>query len=116
HQVPAARPVPPTAYFSRTDRGSRSPPGSAHGRLGRDVYRRGQPGAGRPGAVAAAWHPGRVHRPPVAAGGPWLAVPPDLTRVACILNARGESAPPDRRRSRGELPLRAAAEGRQALQ
>ena len=49
------------------------------------------------------------------AGGTWLAVHPDLTRVGCILNARGEFAPPDRRRSRGELPLLAAAEGRQAL-
>ena len=50
------------------------------------------------------------------AGGTWLAVHPDLRRVGCILNGRGEFAPPDRRRSRGELPLRAAAEGRQALQ
>jgi hypothetical protein len=49
------------------------------------------------------------------AGGTWLAVHPDLPRVSCILNGRGEFAPPDRRRSRGELPLRAAAEGRDAL-
>ena len=49
------------------------------------------------------------------AGGTWLAVHPDLPRVSCILNGRGEFARPDRRRSRGELPLRAAAEGRQAL-
>jgi hypothetical protein len=49
------------------------------------------------------------------AGGTWLAVHPDLPRVGCILNGRGELAPPDRRRSRGDLPLRAAAEGRQAL-
>ena len=49
------------------------------------------------------------------AGGTWLAVHPDLPRVSCILNGRGEFAPPARRRSRGELPLRAAAEGRQAL-
>ena len=49
------------------------------------------------------------------AGGTWLAVYPELSRVSCILNARGEFAPPARRRSRGELPLRVAAEGRQAL-
>jgi Transport and Golgi organisation 2 len=49
------------------------------------------------------------------AGGTWLAVYPDVPRVACILNARGPQAPPDARRSRGELPLRAAAEGQQAL-
>jgi transport and Golgi organization protein 2 len=49
------------------------------------------------------------------AGGTWLAVHPERSRVGCILNGRGEFAPPDRRRSRGELPLRAAAEGQQAL-
>jgi Transport and Golgi organisation 2 len=49
------------------------------------------------------------------AGGTWLAVHPDLPRVSCILNGRGEFAPPDRRRSRGELPLRAAAGGPDAL-
>jgi hypothetical protein len=49
------------------------------------------------------------------AGGTWLAVHPGLPRVGCILNGRGEFAPPDRRRSRGELPLRAATQGRQAL-
>jgi hypothetical protein len=49
------------------------------------------------------------------AGGTWLAVHPGLPRVACILNARGQQAPPDARTSRGELPLRAAAEGTQAL-
>jgi len=49
------------------------------------------------------------------AGGTWLAVHPAASRVGCILNGRGQAAPPDRRRSRGELPLRAAAEGQQAL-
>ena len=49
------------------------------------------------------------------AGGTWLAVHPDVPRVGCVLNARGEFASPDRRRSRGELPLRAAAQGRDAL-
>jgi hypothetical protein len=49
------------------------------------------------------------------AGGTWLAVHPDLPRVACILNGRGQFAPPNLRRSRGELPLRAAEEGQPAL-
>jgi Transport and Golgi organisation 2 len=49
------------------------------------------------------------------AGGTWLAVHPAERRVACILNARGPQAPPDTRRSRGELPLRAAASGLAAL-
>ncbi len=45
------------------------------------------------------------------AGGTWLAVHPDIPRVACLLNGRGQPADPARRRSRGDLPLRAAAEG-----
>jgi hypothetical protein len=45
------------------------------------------------------------------AGGTWLAVYPELPRVACLLNARGAVADPARRRSRGDLSLRAAAEG-----
>ena len=49
------------------------------------------------------------------AGGTWLAVDPGLPRAACILNARGPQAPASTRRSRGELPLRAAAEGQEAL-
>ena len=49
------------------------------------------------------------------AGGTWLAVHPAVPRVSCILNARGQEAPPGRRRSRGELPLRAADEGHEAL-
>ncbi len=49
------------------------------------------------------------------AGGTWLALHPGIPRVACVLNARGPQAPPDRRRSRGELPLRAASDGSQAL-
>ena len=49
------------------------------------------------------------------AGGTWLAVHPAIPRVSCILNARGEQASLARRRSRGELPLRAATEGPQAL-
>jgi hypothetical protein len=49
------------------------------------------------------------------ASGSWLVMHPGVPRVGCILNGRGEFAPPDRRRSRGELPLRAAAERPQAL-
>jgi hypothetical protein len=45
------------------------------------------------------------------AGGTWLAVHPAVPRVACLLNGRGTLADPGRRRSRGDLSLRAAAEG-----
>ncbi|MGH3247649.1 MAG: NRDE family protein [Trebonia sp.] len=45
------------------------------------------------------------------AGGTWLAVHPGIPRVACLLNGRGPLADPARRRSRGDLSLRAAAEG-----
>jgi len=45
------------------------------------------------------------------AGGTWLAVHPGIPRVACLLNGRGAQADPVRRRSRGELPLRTAADG-----
>ncbi len=45
------------------------------------------------------------------AGGTWLAVHPGVPRVACLLNGRGQPADPARRRSRGDLSLRAAAEG-----
>jgi hypothetical protein len=44
------------------------------------------------------------------AGGTWLALAPAAPRVACILNGRGQAAPAATRRSRGDLPLRAAAE------
>ena len=49
------------------------------------------------------------------AGGTWLAVHPAVPRVGCILNARGQEAPAGHRKSRGELPLRAAGEGHEAL-
>jgi hypothetical protein len=49
------------------------------------------------------------------AGGTWLAVHPDVPRVACLLNGRGQFAEPARRRSRGELPLRAAGDGPDVL-
>lgn len=49
------------------------------------------------------------------AGGTWLALHPDVPRVSCLLNGRGQQAAPYLRRSRGALPLRAAAEGQAAL-
>ncbi len=76
--------------------------------------------AGRPWQPPARHWPGPEWSPLIGgrdeqAGGTWLAVHPGLSRVGCVLNGRGEFAPPDRRRSRGELPLRAAAEGHDAL-
>ena len=50
------------------------------------------------------------------AGGTWLAVQPRLPRVSCLLNGRGAVADPAGRRSRGELPLRAAADGASVLE
>jgi hypothetical protein len=69
--------------------------------------------------VGRPWRPPARHWPgsPLVggideqAGGTWLAVQPDVPRVACLLNGRGVEADPARRRSRGELPLRAAADG-----
>jgi hypothetical protein len=69
------------------------------------------------------WRPPGRHWPglPLAggldeqAGGTWLAVHPGVPRVACLLNGRGPLADPARRRSRGDLPLRAAAEGPELL-
>ena len=69
--------------------------------------------------VSRAWRPPGRHWPgsPLIggidelAGGTWLAVDPAVPRVACLLNGRGPAADPARRRSRGELPLRAAAGG-----
>lgn len=45
------------------------------------------------------------------AGGTWLAVRPDVPRVACVLNGHGEGAPEVGRLTRGALPLRLAADG-----
>jgi hypothetical protein len=67
--------------------------------------------------VQRAWQPPGHHwadRPGLIggrdelAGGTWLALAPAAPRVACILNGRGHAAPAETRRSRGELPLRAA--------
>lgn len=43
------------------------------------------------------------------AGGTWLAFDPAARRVACVLNGTGPPAVSAHRRSRGELPLAAAA-------
>ena len=69
--------------------------------------------------VGRPWRPPARHWPgsPLVggideqAGGTWLALHPDVPRVACLLNGRGKEADPARRRSRGELSLRAAADG-----
>ncbi|WP_131741565.1 NRDE family protein [Actinomadura roseirufa] len=55
--------------------------------------------------------PGLVGGRDLRAGGTWLAVDPDAPRVATVLNGRGRMAPEAGRRSRGELPLLAAAGG-----
>lgn len=73
--------------------------------------------------VSRPWRPPARHWPgsPLIggldeqAGGTWLAVHPDVPRVSCILNGRGDQAPQATRRSRGELPLIAASEGPRAL-
>jgi hypothetical protein len=68
-----------------------------------------------------AWEPPGGHWPDyrgliggrdLVAGGTWLAVAPAARRVACVLNGRGRQAPAGSRRSRGVLPLQAAADGR----
>jgi Transport and Golgi organisation 2 len=70
-----------------------------------------------------AWQPPARHWPQypgltggldLVAGGTWLAVAADARRVACVLNGRGPLAPAASRRSRGVLPLQAAAEGKLA--
>ncbi len=57
-------------------------------------------------------YPGLIGGLDLLAGGTWLAVAPAERRVACVLNARGAMAPAGSRRSRGVLPLQAAAEGK----
>jgi Transport and Golgi organisation 2 len=70
-----------------------------------------------------AWRPPARHWPEypgltggldLLAGGTWLAVADSDARVACVLNGRGQLAPAAARRSRGVLPLLAAAEGKLA--
>jgi hypothetical protein len=73
--------------------------------------------------VARTWEPPARHWPEhqgliggrdLTAGGTWLAVSPEPRRAACVLNGRGTPAPASSRRSRGVLPLQAAAEGKLA--
>ena len=56
-------------------------------------------------------YPGLIGGRDLEAGGTWLAADPAGRRVAALLNGEGVAAPADRRRSRGELPLLAAAAG-----
>ena len=74
--------------------------------------------------VARAWEPPGRHWPDrpgllggrdLRAGGTWLAVDPGAPRVAVVLNGRGRAAPEAGRVSRGELPLRVAADGKLGL-
>ncbi|GAA3203855.1 NRDE family protein [Actinocorallia longicatena] len=67
-----------------------------------------------------AWDPPGAHwpdRPGVLggrdrlAGGTWLAVDPSVPRAGCVLNGTGVLALEETRLSRGDLPLRAAADG-----
>ena len=75
--------------------------------------------------AARPWEPPGRHWPdlPVTggldlqAGGTWLAVNASAARAACVLNGwGGEGVPASRRRSRGDLPLRAASDGLDAVQ
>ncbi|MEU5880800.1 NRDE family protein [Spirillospora sp. NPDC047279] len=70
--------------------------------------------------VARSWAPPGHHWPDrpgliggrdLRAGGTWFAVDPSVPRAGCVLNGRGRLAPEAVRASRGELPLRAAADG-----
>ena len=54
-------------------------------------------------------HQGLIGGRDLLAGGTWLAVSPADLRVACVLNGIGRPAPVATRRSRGVLPLLAAA-------
>jgi Transport and Golgi organisation 2 len=60
-----------------------------------------------------AWHwpqyPGLIGGRDLQADGTWLAVSDQDRRVGCVLNAIGAMAPAATRRSRGSLPLTAAA-------
>src|SRR5438046_2449724 len=66
----------------------------------------------RPWEPPARHWPGLVGGRDLQAGGTWLAVQPSSPRVACVLNGQGPLAAEPDRRSRGELPLRLAAEGK----
>jgi Transport and Golgi organisation 2 len=57
-------------------------------------------------------YPGLIGGRDLLAGGTWLALAPEASRVACVLNGQGQMAPVGSRRSRGVLPLQAAVEGK----
>ena len=68
--------------------------------------------------ISRSWQPPGRHWPrypeligglDLQAGGTWFAVASADSRAACVLNARGRPAPEAHRRSRGSLPLAAAA-------
>jgi hypothetical protein len=70
--------------------------------------------------AARPWEPPAAHWPEfprlvggrdLSAGGTWLAADPGAPRVAALLNGCGLMAGERIRRSRGDLPLRAAASG-----
>ncbi|GAA3447293.1 NRDE family protein [Planomonospora venezuelensis] len=67
---------------------------------------------GRPWLPPAEHWPGLVGGRDLQAGGTWLAVDPAAGRAGALLNGHGVLAPASGRRSRGELPLLVAAEGR----
>src|ERR1700690_801363 len=77
----------------------------------------------RHAATGRPWQPPARHWPgsPLIggrdeqAGGTWLAGHPAAPRGGCLLNGPGEPAAPAPRRPRGELPLRAAADGQAVL-
>lgn len=56
--------------------------------------------------------PGLVGGRDLRAGGTWLAVAPETGRIGALLNGWGVPAAEETRLSRGDLPLRVAAEGR----
>ncbi|WP_067831475.1 NRDE family protein [Actinomadura kijaniata] len=71
--------------------------------------------------VTRAWQPPGRHWPDrpalvagrdLRAGGTWFAVDPGAPRAATVLNAPGPLVPEEHRLSRGELPLRLAADGK----
>ncbi|MEU9889167.1 NRDE family protein [Sphaerisporangium sp. NPDC051011] len=87
-----------------------------------------QPGAPTPVVLAGVrdefatrpWEPPGAHWPEyprlvggrdLEAGGTWLAADPGASRVAALLNGHGTPAAAAIRRSRGDLPLRAAVAG-----
>jgi Transport and Golgi organisation 2 len=64
---------------------------------------------GRPWVPPGEHWPGLIGGRDLQAGGTWLAVDPAAKRIGALLNGHGVLAPERTRRSRGDLPLRAAA-------